>query len=194
LVKIPKDDKGLGKAQHKVYKAFKIIRRPFKMWNEFKKFIMRGNVLDLAIGIVIGAAFGKIVSSLVADLLLPPIGLLAGRMDFSNLFIDLSGKSYPTLAAAKAAGAPTLNYGLFLNTLIDFLIISFAVFMVVKVANAVRRKEAEKPAAPAEPTTSEKLLMEMRDLMKDMAERDRSLPPLSPEKKPISPQQDLLLS
>jgi large conductance mechanosensitive channel len=115
-------------------------------------------------------------------------------MDFSNLFIDLSGKSYPTLAAAKAAGAPTLNYGLFLNTLIDFLIISFAVFMVVKVANAVRRKEAEKPAAPAEPTTSEKLLMEMRDLMKGMAERDRSLPPLSPEKKPTSPQQDLLLS
>lgn len=163
------------------------------MWNEFKKFIMRGNVLDLAIGIVIGAAFGKIVSSLVADLLLPPIGLLAGRMDFSNLFIDLSGQSYATLAAAKAAGAPTLNYGLFLNTLIDFLIVSFAVFMVVKVANAVRRKEAEKPAAPAEPTTSEKLLMEMRDLMKTMAEKERSLP-LAPETKPASVQQDLLHS
>lgn len=163
------------------------------MWNEFKKFIMRGNVLDLAIGIVIGAAFGKIVSSLVADLLLPPIGLLAGRMDFSNLFIDLSGKSYPTLAAAKAAGAPTLNYGVFLNTLIDFLIISFAVFLVVKAANAVRRKEADKPAAPAEPTTSEKLLMEMRDLMKSMAEKERALP-LTPEKKPVPSQQELLHS
>ncbi|HET9239709.1 MAG TPA: large-conductance mechanosensitive channel protein MscL [Oligoflexus sp.] len=163
------------------------------MWNEFKTFIMRGNVLDLAIGIVIGAAFGKIVSSLVADVLLPPIGLLAGRMDFSNLFITLSGQSYPTLAAAKAAGAPTLNYGIFLNTLIDFLIISFAVFLVVKAANAVRRKEADKPAAPAEPTTSEKLLMEMRDLMKSMAEKESAIP-LSPEKKLTSPQQELLHS
>lgn len=163
------------------------------MWNEFKKFIMRGNVLDLAIGIVIGAAFGKIVSSLVADVLLPPIGLLAGRMDFSNLFIDLSGQAYPTLAAAKAAGAPTLNYGIFLNTLIDFLIISFAVFLVVKAANAVRRKEADKPAAPAEPTTSEKLLMEMRDLMKTMAEKESTIP-LSSEKKLTSPQQELLHS
>jgi large conductance mechanosensitive channel len=136
------------------------------MWKEFKQFIMRGNVLDLAVAVVIGAAFGKIVSSFVADVLMPPIGLMAGRMDFSNLFLDLSGQGYPTLAAAKAAGAPTLNYGVFLNSIIDFLIVAFAVFVVVKAANSFRRKEATKPAAPAEPTTSEKLLMEIRDLMK----------------------------
>jgi large conductance mechanosensitive channel len=157
------------------------------MWKEFKAFILRGNVLDLAIAVVIGAAFGKIVSSIVSDVLMPPIGLLAGRMDFSNLFIDLSGTGYATLAAAKAAGAPTLNYGLFLNTLIDFLIIAFVIFMVMKAANKVRRKEADKPAAPPEPTTSEKLLMEIRDLMKASATQTPAFPALKSEIDALSP-------
>ena len=105
------------------------------MFAEFKKFIMRGNVLDLAIGVIIGAAFGKIVTSLVDDVLMPVIGLAAGKMDFSNLFISLNGQSYPTLAAAKAAAAPTLNYGLFINTVIEFLIVAFVIFLIVKQVN-----------------------------------------------------------
>lgn len=115
------------------------------MLKEFKEFALKGNVLDMAIGIIIGAAFGKVVSSLVADVLLPPIGLIAGRMDFSSLFVNLSGEPYATLAAAKAAGAPTLNYGLFLNSIIDFLIVALAIFMVVKQIN--RLKKAPAPAA-----------------------------------------------
>jgi large conductance mechanosensitive channel len=107
------------------------------MFGEFKKFIMRGNVLDLAIGVIIGAAFGKIVTSLVGDVLMPVIGLVAGKMDFSNFFVSLNGQSYPTLAAAKAAGAPTLNYGLFVNTVIEFLIIAFVIFMIVKQVNRI---------------------------------------------------------
>jgi large conductance mechanosensitive channel len=98
------------------------------MWQEFKAFLMRGNVVDLAVGIIIGVAFGRIVSSLVNDILMPPIGLLLGRVDFSNLFLNLSGQSYATLAEAKAAGAATINYGLFLNTVIEFIIVAFAVF------------------------------------------------------------------
>jgi len=105
------------------------------MLKEFKAFAMRGNVVDLAVGIVIGAAFGKIVSSFVADVLMPPIGVLLGKADFSSLFIDLSGNHYPTLAAAKAAGAATLNYGLFLQAVVDFLIVAFAVFLIVKQVN-----------------------------------------------------------
>ena len=105
------------------------------MFAEFKKFIMRGNVLDLAIGVIIGAAFGKIVTSLVDDVLMPLIGLVAGKMDFSNLFISLNGQSYPTVAAAKAAGAPTLNYGIFINTVIQFLIVAFVIFIIVKQVN-----------------------------------------------------------
>jgi large conductance mechanosensitive channel len=111
---------------------------------EFKEFAMRGNVLDLAIGVIIGAAFGKIVSSLVDDIFMPPIGRLLGRVDFSNLFINLGDKSYDTLAAAKAAGAPTLNYGNFINTVINFLIVAFCVFLVVRSVN----KWMPKPAAP----------------------------------------------
>jgi large conductance mechanosensitive channel len=113
--------------------------------SEFKQFAMKGNVIDLAVGFVVGAAFGKIVSSFTNDVLMPPIGLLLGKVDFSNLFINLSSKEYPTIAAAKAAGAPTLNYGMFLNTIIDFLIIAFAVFLLVKWVN---RFVGEKPAAP----------------------------------------------
>ena len=120
------------------------------MGSEFKKFIMRGNVLDLAIGVIIGAAFGKIVASLVADILMPVVGLALGKLDFSNLFVSLNGQSYPTLAAAKQAGAPTLNYGVFLNTVIEFLIVAFVIFIVVKQANRF-----QKPAPAAAPTTKE---------------------------------------
>jgi large conductance mechanosensitive channel len=121
-----------------------------EMLKEFKEFAMRGNVLDLAVGLVIGAAFGKIVSSFVADILMPPIGLLLGKVDFSNLFISLSGGSYESLAKAKAAGAPTVNYGIFLNTILDFVIVAFAVFLLVRQVNRLKR-EPEK--APATPTT-----------------------------------------
>jgi large conductance mechanosensitive channel len=114
------------------------------MWKEFRDFAMRGNVVDLAIGIVIGAAFGKIVTSFVTDILMPPLGLLLGRVDFSNLFINLSGKSYASIAEAKAAGAATLNYGLFINTIIDFIIVAFAVFLLVKQMN----RWAAKPPPP----------------------------------------------
>ncbi len=122
------------------------------MLKEFKEFAMRGNVLDMAIGIIIGAAFGKIVTSFVADVLMPPIGLLLGKLDFSNLFLDLSGQSHASLAAAKAAGAATVNYGLFLNTVIDFVIVAFVIFLMIRQINRMKRKE-EAPAAA--PTTKE---------------------------------------
>lgn len=111
------------------------------MFKEFKAFIMRGNVVDLAVGVVIGTAFGKIVTSFVEDILMPPIGRLTGRVDFSNLFISLSSQHYDTLAAAKAAGAPTLNYGVFLNNVVNFLIVGFAIFIVVKQVNRLRPSE-----------------------------------------------------
>lgn len=139
------------------------------MLDEFKKFIMRGNVVDLAVGIVIGAAFGKIVSSLVADVLMPPIGMLLGNVDFSGLFISLSGVAYPTLAAAKQAGAATLNYGLFINTVVDFVIVSAAIFVVVKLISRMKKKEEAAPAKPAAPTKEEKLLTEIRDILKAKA-------------------------
>ncbi len=136
------------------------------MLKEFKEFIMRGNVLDLAVAVIIGAAFGSIVNSFVNDLLMPPIGLLLGGVDFSNLFLVLDGGSYDTLAAAQEAGAATLNYGLFVNTIINFLIIAFAIFMVVKAANQMQGEEEEAPEAPPEPSAEEKLLAEIRDLLK----------------------------
>ena len=117
------------------------------MFKEFKEFALRGNVLDMAVGIIIGAAFGSIVTSFVADIIMPPIGRLLGHMDFSNLFVSLSGEHYPTLAAAKAAGAATINYGLFLNTVINFLIVAFAVFLLVRQVNRMAPKPA--PASPA---------------------------------------------
>jgi large conductance mechanosensitive channel len=116
------------------------------MLKEFKEFAMRGNVLDMAVGIVIGAAFGQIVTSFVQDVLMPPIGRLLGHVDFSNLFVNLSGTHYQTIAAAKAAGAATLNYGLFLNTVINFLIVAFAVFLLVRQVNRLVRKPATEPA------------------------------------------------
>jgi len=121
------------------------------MLKEFKEFAMKGNVLDMAVGIIIGAAFGKIVASLVEDLLMPPIGLLLGKVDFANLFLNLSDKTFDSLAAAKAAGAATLNYGIFLNTVINFLIVAFAVFLLVRQVNRLKRQAEPVPAAA--PTT-----------------------------------------
>ena len=120
------------------------------MLKEFKEFAIKGNALDLAIGVIIGAAFGKIVDSLVNDILMPPIGLALGHVDFSNLCINLSGKDYPSVAAAKAAGAATLNYGMFFNHIINFLIIAFAIFLLIKQINRM-----QKPAPAAAPTTRE---------------------------------------
>jgi len=118
------------------------------MLKEFKDFAMRGNVVDMAVGIIIGAAFGKIVSSFVSDILMPPIGLLVGKVDFSSLFIDLSGQAHPTLAAAKAAGAATINYGVFLNAILDFLIVGFAIFMLIRQVNRLQRQPEPAPAVP----------------------------------------------
>jgi large conductance mechanosensitive channel len=116
--------------------------------SEFKEFLQRGNVVDLAVAVVLGAAFGRIVTSFVDDVLMPPIGMLLGRTDFSNLFISLNGSTYPSLAAARAAGAPTINYGSFINTAIQFMIIAFAVFLVVKAVNNLRKREADTVACP----------------------------------------------
>ncbi len=113
---------------------------------EFKEFAMKGNVLDMAIGIIIGAAFGNIVNSLVKDILMPPLGLLLGRVNFTDMFIALNGQSYPSLAAAQAAGAPTINYGVFINTIINFLIVAIAIFLLVRRVNAMRKKP--EPPAP----------------------------------------------
>ena len=120
------------------------------MLKEFKEFAMRGNVIDLAVGVIIGAAFGTIVKSLVDDVLMPPIGLLVGGLDFSNLFISLSGAPYPSLAAAKEAGAPTINYGVFLNNVLNFLIVAFAVFLLVRQIKRLKRETPVPPPAPTE--------------------------------------------
>jgi large conductance mechanosensitive channel len=120
------------------------------MLKEFREFAMKGNVLDMAIGVIIGAAFGKIVTSLVSDVLMPPIGLLMGKVDFSSLFLNLSATPQPSLAAAKAAGTPTINYGVFLQTVFDFIIIAFVIFMLVKQVNRLKS-----PAGPAAPTTKD---------------------------------------
>ncbi|MEK7301001.1 MAG: large conductance mechanosensitive channel protein MscL [Nitrospirota bacterium] len=134
------------------------------MLKEFKEFAMKGNVVDMAIGVIIGGAFGKIVSSLVSDVLMPPLGLLMGKVDFSSLFINLSGTPQPSLIAAKAAGAPTINYGVFLQATFDFIILAFVIFLLVKQMN--RFKKEAPPAPPAGPTNEEKLLMEIRDALK----------------------------
>jgi large conductance mechanosensitive channel len=112
---------------------------------EFKEFAMKGNVVDLAVGFILGAAFGKIVSSLVNDVIMPPIGLLLGGVDFSNLFITLNGQTYASLDAAKLAGAPTINYGVFINTVIEFLIVALALFFIIKSINQLKRKEVPPP-------------------------------------------------
>lgn len=120
------------------------------MFKEFKDFAVRGNVVDMAVGIVIGSAFGKIVTSFVNDLLMPPVGLLLGKADFSNLFINLSGHSFATLQAAKEAGAPTLNYGLFINTVLDFVFVAFAIFLLIRQVNRFKKAEAPPPPATKE--------------------------------------------
>lgn len=136
------------------------------MLQEFKKFAMRGNVVDMAVGIIIGAAFGKIVSSLVSDVIMPLVGKVMGNVDFSQLFIDISGGGYATLAAAKEAGAATINYGIFINTVLDFVIVAFAIFMVIRGMNNMKKKEEEKPAEPAKPSEEVLLLQEIRDALK----------------------------
>lgn len=134
------------------------------MFKEFRDFAMRGNVVDLAVGIIIGAAFTGIVSSLVKDILMPPIGFIMGGIDFSNFFITLKGPEVDTLKAAQEVGAVTINYGMFLNAVINFIIIAFAIFVLVKQIN--RFKRTEEAAVPPAPTESEKLLAEIRDLLK----------------------------
>jgi large conductance mechanosensitive channel len=120
------------------------------MLKEFKDFIMRGNVLDLAVAVIIGGTFGKIISSAVSDVLMPPIGLLLGKVDFSNLYISLSGTTYFSLADAQAAGAPTINYGLFLNNVIDFVIVALVVFLIVRLANSLQKPNASKSSTTKE--------------------------------------------
>src|SRR5258708_5288750 len=136
------------------------------MWREFRDFAMRGNVIDLAVGIIIGAAFTTIVNSLVNDIIMPPIGLALGGVDFSNFFVTLKGASQPNLEAAKAAGAVTMNYGLFINAVIRFVIVAFAIFILVKQINRLKREEPPAEPAPPEPSRQEGLLAEIRDLLK----------------------------
>ena len=133
------------------------------MWHEFRAFIARGNVIDLAVGIIIGAAFTSIVDSLVKDIIMPPIGLVLGGIDFSDFYINLSGQTYASLAAAREAGAATINYGVFINACIKFLIVAFAVFILVKQVNRIHRKP---PPPPPSISAEVKLLTEIRDLMK----------------------------
>ena len=135
------------------------------MFKEFKEFAVRGNVVDMAVGIIIGAAFGRIVTSFVNDVIMPPIGLLVGNVDFSQLFINLGDGAYATLAEAQEAGAATLNYGIFLQTVFDFVIVAFAIFLVVRQMNKLKRKDEAAPA-PLKPTKDQELLTEIRDLLR----------------------------
>jgi large conductance mechanosensitive channel len=138
------------------------------MLKEFKEFALRGNVMDMAVGIIIGVAFGKIITSLVNDIIMPPVGLLMGNVDFSDLFVNLTmGESYASVAEAEAAGAPIIKYGIFINTVIDFVIVAFAVFLLVRSLNRLkRRQEAAPPPAPRVPSAEETLLAEIRDLLR----------------------------
>lgn len=143
------------------------------MLKEFKDFAVKGNVLDMAVGIIIGAAFGTVVKSLVSDVIMPPIGLLLGGVDFSNLFVTVSEGTtagpYETLAAAQEAGAVTINYGVFANEIVSFTIVAFAVFMLVRSFNKLKKEEEAAPAAPPAPSNEEVLLGEIRDLLKSQA-------------------------
>ena len=133
------------------------------MISEFKDFALKGNMMDMAVGIIIGGAFGKIISSLVNDMIMPVIGQFMGGVSFTNLFVNLGEGEYATLTAAQEAGAATLNYGNFIQSAIDFVIIAFAIFMMIKGMNNLRKKEEEAPAAPPEPSDEVKLLTEIRD-------------------------------
>ena len=139
------------------------------MFSEFKKFAMRGNVIDLAVGVVIGAAFGAIIASLVKDIIMPPIGYAMGGIDFSNFFITLKGAQHATLAEAQKAGAVTINYGLFVNTIINFLIVALALFLLIRAINRLQTQPPEEPAAAPPPTEDVVLLREIRDLLKARA-------------------------
>ena len=147
------------------------------MFKEFREFAAKGNVVDLAVGVIIGAAFGAIVGSLVADIIMPPLGLLLGGVDFKDFFVVLKAPpaaapllgAHPTLAAAKAAGAVTLNYGLFLNAILNFLVVAWAIFLVVRAMNRLRRQEAAAPTVVPVPSAEEALLAEIRDLLKARA-------------------------
>ena len=140
------------------------------MFKEFKEFALKGNVLDMAVGIIIGAAFGTIVNSLVKDIIMPPIGLLLNNVDFANLFITLKHGAvtgpYASLAAAQEAGAVTMNIGVFINAVISFLIVAFAIFLVIRSMNKLKRQQEQAPAAPPAPSPQEVLLTEIRDLLK----------------------------
>jgi large conductance mechanosensitive channel len=135
-------------------------------FQEFKEFAMRGNVVDLAVGIVIGVAFGAIVNSLVNDVIMPPIGFIMGNVDFSGLYLNLSGQHYPSLTAARDAGAPVIAYGLFINAVINFVIVAFALFLVIKGMNQLRRKQETAPEETPVPPRQETLLEEIRDILK----------------------------
>jgi len=142
------------------------------MMQEFKEFAMRGNVVDMAVGIIIGGAFGRIVSSLVNDVIMPPIGQLMGNVDFSSLYINMSDVAYESLAAATEAGAPVIRYGVFIQTVLDFVIVAFAIFMVIKGMNRMKKEEEaapEAPPAPPEPSAEEKLLTEIRDAIRQQS-------------------------
>ncbi len=142
------------------------------MLQEFKEFAMRGNVVDMAVGIIIGGAFGRIVSSFVNDVIMPPIGQLLGNVDFSSLYINMSDTAYESLAAATEAGAPIIRYGAFIQTVVDFVIVAFVIFMVIRSMNNMKKKEEakpEEPAAPPEPSAEEKLLTEIRDTLRQQS-------------------------
>jgi len=141
------------------------------MFQEFREFIQRGNVIDLAVAVIIGAAFNTIVNSLVNDIIMPPIGWLFGGVDFTNLYINLSGGTYESLAAAQEAGAATINYGVFINTVVNFLIVAFVIFLMIRKINAMKQEEevVEVEEAAPEPSNEEKLLAEIRDLLKTRA-------------------------
>src|SRR5512139_3988317 len=136
------------------------------MFKEFREFIMRGNVIDLAVAFVMGAAFGAVVNSLVNDIIMPVMGYVLNGVDFTNMFIVLGGGSYASLADAQTAGAATINYGVFINSIITFLVVALAMFFVVKAANKMKRKPVEAPAPPPAPTKEEVLLTEIRDVLK----------------------------
>ena len=143
------------------------------MLKEFKEFALRGNVMDMAVGVIIGAAFSTIVKSLVDDIIMPPIGVVTGGVDFSSIFIALNGEHYDSLAAARQAGAPTMNIGLFINNVISFLIVAFVLFMAIKAMNQLRRKQEEQPGSEPPPSREVQLLEEIRDAL---VTRDRAPP------------------
>lgn len=135
------------------------------MLKEFKEFALRGNVVDMAVGIIIGAAFSTIVRSLVDDVIMPPLGVVTGGVDFSNMFVALNGQHYDSLAQAKQAGAPTVNFGVFINNVISFLIVAFALFLVIKGMNNLRRKQEDEPQSEPPPSQEVQLLQQIRDAL-----------------------------